>query len=141
MTKTEEIKVLQSLKGDTYFAQVFPNKVIDQMCENIKMDFALDNGIAIFEHSSAAQSWRTKCAHSTELIDSLYSENESLKRTNNELLEMLVISSLQAGFSYDSKEYKHVVSLVGQKYIIIAKIKHGYALTDKEKEYVNNNLK
>ena len=41
MTKTEEIKVLQSLKGDTYFAQVFPNKVIDQMCENIKMDFAL----------------------------------------------------------------------------------------------------
>ena len=141
MTKVEEIKVLQSLKGDTYFAQVFPNKVIDQMCENIKMDFSLDNGIGTFEHSHAAQAWKSKCLCANKLVESLRSENESLKRTNNELLEMLVISSLQAGFSYDSKEYKQIVSLVGMKYIILAKIKHGYALTDKEKEYLINNLK
>ena len=82
-----------------------------------------------------------KVLYSNELVESLLRENESLKRTNNELLEMLVISSLQAGFNYDSKEYKQIVSLVGHRYIIIAKIKHGYALTDKEKEYLTNNLK
>lgn len=141
MTKTEEIKVLQSLKGDTYFAQVFPNKVIDQMCENIKMDFALDNSIKTFEYSTAAQSWKAKYISSNELVEDLRSENESLKRINNELLEMLVIASLQAGFSYDSKEYKQIVSLVGLKYIIFAKIKRGNALTEQEKEYLTNNLK
>lgn len=140
MTKTEEIKTLQSLKGDTYFAQVFPNHVIDQMCENIKMDFELYNGIETFEYSLAAQSWKTKYIESEELVKDLQSENESLKRINNELLEMLVISSLQAGFKYDSKEYKQIVSLVGQKYIILAKIKHGYALTDEEKKYITEKL-
>lgn len=103
MTKTEEIKVLQSLKGDTYFAQVFPAKVIDQMCENIKMDFSLDNGIGTFEYSPAAKAWKSKCLCANKLVESLRSENESLKRTNNELLEMLVISSLNAGWK--SKMY------------------------------------
>lgn len=55
--------------------------------------------------------------------------------------ELLVEFMLKSGIQYDSKEYKQIVSLVGQKYIILAKIKHGYALTDKEKEYLNNNLK
>lgn len=141
MTKTEEIKVLQSLKGDTYFAQVFPNNVIDQMCENIKMDFALDNGIEIFEYSSAVKMYKGKVRELRQNIGELMSENEAIRKMNNELLEMLVISSLSAGWSYDSKEYKHVASLVGLKYIILAKIKHGYALTDKEKEYLTNNLK
>lgn len=141
MTKTEEIKVLQSLKGDTYFAQVFPSKVIDQMCENIKMDFALDNSIETFEYSSAAQSWKAKYIESNDFVKGLQSENESLKRINNELIEMLVISSLQAGYNYDSNEYKQIVSLVGQKYIILAKIKRGNALTEQEKEYLTNNLK
>lgn len=76
-----------------------------------------------------------------ELIEDLRSENESLKRINNKLLEMLVIASLQAGFSYDSKEYKQIVSLVGLKYIILAKIKRGNALTEQEKEYLTKNLK
>lgn len=141
MTKTEEIKVLQSLKGDTYFAQVFPNKVIDQMCENIKMDFALDNGIETFEYSTSAQMYKGKVRTLRQNIDELSTENDSLKKMNNELLEMLVTSSLSAGWKYDSKEYKQVVSLVGQKYIILAKIKRGNALTEQEKEYLTNNLK
>ena len=141
MTKAEEIKVLQSLKGDTYFAQVFPNKVIDHMCENIKMDFALDNGIETFEYSSAAQMYKGKVRTLRQNMDELSAENDALRKMNKELFEMLVLASLRAGYDYDSKEYKQIVSLVGQKYIIIAKIKHGYALTDKEKEYLTNNLK
>lgn len=55
--------------------------------------------------------------------------------------ELLVELMLKSGIQYDSKEYKKVVLLVGQKYIILSKIKNGYALTDKEKEYLTNNLK
>ena len=43
MTRQEEIKILQSLKGDTYFAQVFGSD-IDKMCENIKNDFVITLG-------------------------------------------------------------------------------------------------
>lgn len=42
MNKETEIKTLQSLKGDTYFAQFFNSHDIDQMCENIKNDFAIE---------------------------------------------------------------------------------------------------
>lgn len=45
MTKQEEIDILQSLKGDTYFAQFFGSKDIDQMCQNINNDFAIEGGI------------------------------------------------------------------------------------------------
>lgn len=44
MTKQEEIDILQSLKGDTYFAQFFGSKDIDQMCQNISNDFAIEGG-------------------------------------------------------------------------------------------------
>ena len=141
MTKIEEIKVLQSLKGDTYFAQVFPNKVIDRMCENIKMDFTLDNGIETFEYSSAAQMYKGKVRTLRQNIDELSTENDALRKMNKELFEMLVLASLRAGYDYDSKEYKQIVSLVGKKNIILAKIKHGHALTDEEKQYLTNNLK
>lgn len=42
MNKETEIKTLQSLKGDTYFAQFFNSHDIDQMCENIKNDFSIE---------------------------------------------------------------------------------------------------
>lgn len=42
MDKQTEISLLQQLKGDTYFNQYFNNYDIDQMCENIKNDFAIE---------------------------------------------------------------------------------------------------
>lgn len=141
MTKTEEIKVLQSLKGDTYFAQVFPNKVIDQMCENIKMDFALDNGIETFEYSSAAQMYKAKCEELQEKVKFLELNESVMNKDLIRMKELMVESVLKAGINYESKEYKAVVDMVGMKYMIMAKIKGCYALTDKEKEYLMNNLK
>lgn len=44
MTKQEEIKTLQSLKGDTYFAQYFKDSDIDIMCENIRNDLPIEFG-------------------------------------------------------------------------------------------------
>ena len=47
MTREEEIKTLQSLKGNTYFGQVFDNDTIDQMCANIKNDFGIECGVEL----------------------------------------------------------------------------------------------
>ena len=44
MTKQDEIEVLQSLKGDTYFSQFFTSNDIDQMCQNISNDFCIELG-------------------------------------------------------------------------------------------------
>ena len=73
-------------------------------------------------------------------IYELTTKIDNLRQQNNELMQLLVVATLKAGFRYDSKEYKQVVSLVGQKRIALAKIENGYALTDKEKEYITNNL-
>lgn len=43
MTKEQEIQILQSLKGDTYFAQFF-GEDIDTMCNNISNDFPIEMG-------------------------------------------------------------------------------------------------
>lgn len=55
MEKTKEIELLQSLKGDTYFAQLFGDQQIDAMCENIKNDYPIEFGLNIFEGSSVAK--------------------------------------------------------------------------------------
>lgn len=52
MRKQEEIQVLQSLKGDTYFAQKFGSD-IDQMCENIKNDFPIEMGCVFMTETEA----------------------------------------------------------------------------------------
>lgn len=55
MEKVKEIELLQSLKGDTYFAQLFNDKQIDAMCENIKNDYPIELGLNLFESSPVAK--------------------------------------------------------------------------------------
>lgn len=55
MTKQEEIDILQSLKGDTYFAQFFGSKDIDQMCQNINNDFAIEGGCGFSQKAEQLQ--------------------------------------------------------------------------------------
>lgn len=54
MTVLEEVKILQSLKGDTYFAQKF-GQDIDQMCENIKNDYPIELGCQFMAKDEALQ--------------------------------------------------------------------------------------
>ena len=54
MEKVKEIELLQSLKGDTYFAQLFGDEQIDAMCENIKNDYPIECGLNLFQCSSVA---------------------------------------------------------------------------------------
>ena len=55
MEKVKEIELLQSLKGDTYFAQFFGDNQIDAMCENIKNDYPIELGLNLFESSPIAK--------------------------------------------------------------------------------------
>lgn len=52
MDKKQEIKILQSLKSDTYFADFFGSHDIDQMCENIKNDFGLEYCCQFYQKAS-----------------------------------------------------------------------------------------
>lgn len=55
MEKVKEIELLQSLKGDTYFAQLFGDEQIDAMCENIKNDYPIELGLNLFGGSLVAK--------------------------------------------------------------------------------------
>ena len=55
MEKVKEIELLQSLKGDTYFAQLFDDRQIDAMCENIRNDYPIELGLNLFEGSLVAK--------------------------------------------------------------------------------------
>lgn len=55
MEKAKEIELLQSLKGDTYFAQLFGDEQIDAMCENIRNDYPIECGLDLFQESQVAK--------------------------------------------------------------------------------------
>lgn len=55
MEKVKEIELLQSLKGDTYFAQLFGDQQIDAMCENIRNDYPIECGLNLFQCSPVAK--------------------------------------------------------------------------------------
>lgn len=55
MEKAKEIELLQSLKGDTYFAQLFGDEQIDAMCLNIRNDYPIECGLKLFQESPIAK--------------------------------------------------------------------------------------
>ena len=55
MEKAKEIELLQSLKGDTYFAQLFGDEQIDAMCQNIRNDYPIECGLKLFQESPVAK--------------------------------------------------------------------------------------
>lgn len=75
-----------------------------------------------------------------EILSELIAENTELKKINKEMLYLLVLATIKAGYSPESREYKTMLGMAGYRYIIITKIQNGVALTDKEKEYLTNNL-
>ena len=118
MTKQEEIDILQSLKGDTYFAQFFGSKDIDQMCQNISNDFAIEGGCGFIQKA------------------------EALERINADLkkdLGMEIIKVLDKGFDEDAI-YQLVEGEVGIDAIIMFKHKNNIELTEKEIDYLVSKL-
>lgn len=125
MTKQEEIDILQSLKGDTYFAQFFGSKDIDQMCQNINNDFAIEGGCGFYQKAEALE--RINADLKKEIQQKIYD------------LGMELIKDLDKGFDEDAI-YQLVKSEVGVDAIIKFKRKNDLELTDKEIDYLVSKL-
>jgi hypothetical protein len=125
MTKQEEIDILQSLKGDTYFALFFGSKDIDQMCQNINNDFAIEGGCSFIQK-----------AETLERINADL-KKEYKQKIND--LGMEIIKILDRGFDEDAI-YQLVEGEVGINAIIKFKFKNNLELTDKEIGYMVSQL-
>lgn len=98
MEKAKEIELLQSLKGDTYFAQFFGDEQIDAMCNNIKNDFPIELGWDTFESSSVAKEnaeLRKQLTHHAKLEEAvakylLCKANEHIDSSLEDLAEQLI---------------------------------------------------
>lgn len=76
MDKATEIKLLQQFKGtDSYFTQCFNDHDIDQMCENIKNDFAIESDCQFFAQIAELKG---------QLRDMKRQHEEEIKRLNDE---------------------------------------------------------
>lgn len=125
MTKQEEIDILQSLKGDTYFAQFFGSKDIDRMCQNINNDFAIEGGCGFNQKAEALE--RINADLKKEIQQKIYD------------LGMELIKDLDKGFDEDAI-YQLVKGEVGVDAIIKFKRKNDLELTDKEIDYLVSKL-
>lgn len=109
MEKVKEIELLQSLKGDTYFAQLFDDQQIDVMCENIKNDHPIELGLNLFEGSLVAK-------ENTELKKQLACSQEREKTVAEDLL--IKANDQSDGSLADLAEY-----LVGSKKCLATKLR------------------
>lgn len=125
MTKEKEIQILQSLKGDTYFAQKF-GADIDTMCENIKNDFAIECG----------------CTFNRE-TEVLRKEIESVKAAAKDMITIFahnIIVALDKGNDTDAMAYQAVEEVIGIKEIIKFKHSQNIELSDSEIKYLVESL-
>ena len=141
MDASQEIKILQSLKGDTYFAQVFKPETIDAMCENIRRDFMIDCGIDVFENCHSAMKARSEALTNKGLLDEANGTIESLREQKSEMTD-LIIQLLYAGNnpSTDQEAEKFLDTYIGRKEIIKHKIKLGLKLSDLDEKWLYYNL-
>lgn len=141
MDRTQEIQVLQSLKGDTYFAQVFKPEAIDAMCENIRRDFMIDCGVDLFENCHAAIKARSEVKTLKGQLDERCNEVEDLHQQKDEIVDFLIE---QAGVTSDSNAKKNlfekVANMIGYKEMIRRKITAGYTLNSHDLEWLAQNL-
>ena len=125
MTKQEENHNQQTLTGDTYFAQFFGSKDIDQMCQNINNDFAIEGGCGFYQKAEALE--RINADLKKEIQQKIYD------------LGMELIKDLDKGFDEDTI-YQLVKGEVGVDAIIKFKRKNDLKLTDKEIDYLVSKL-
>lgn len=126
MTKQEEINILQSLKGDTYFAQFFGSNDIDQMCQNISNDFAIEGGCRFIQKSEALE--RINADLKKEIQQKIH------------CLGMKLLNIINKGLN-EGDIYQLVENEVGIDAIIKFKHKKDMKLTDKEIDYLVSKLK
>ena len=124
MTRADEIKALQSLKGDTYFAHLFDDAQIDAMCENIKNDFPIECGIDLFAGSEVAK----ENARLTAAIQ---------RQRDNDCDAALAI--LRKSVEHDDDGMDAIAHmLIGIKNCLRLKLAHNIALSSDDREALLN---
>lgn len=123
MTRLEEIKIIQSLKGDTYFAQKF-GQDIDQMCQNISNDFPIELECQFAAKENALQEQLK--AQQAASIDRLLSFAHDI---------ILAMSGC------DDEIYQTVKGYIGIDETIKFKHSQGIELNDEEVDYLVKKLK
>ena len=124
MTKEKEIQILQSLKGDTYFAQMFGDD-IDRMCENISMDIAIECGCKFNTKAEILQK---------ELKDLKEKAKTEMLLFACGIVEALSENNIEGAMTYAEKQ-------VGIEEIIKFKHSNNIGLPEKEISYLVSKLK
>ena len=119
MTRQDEIEVLQSLKGDTYFSQFF-GQDIDQMCQNISNDFCIELGCSFNK--------------ATEVLDKQLKEAKAEKDKAVKRNVFQIIDLYNGDVPADL--YKVISLQIDIKDIINHKRKMNYSLNESEIKYL-----
>ena len=123
MTRQEEIKTIQSLKGDTYFAQKF-GQDIDVMCQNISNDFPIELNCQFMEKENALQK-----------------QLKAQQAASKDRLLSFAHDIILAMSGCDDEIYQTVEGYIGKDEIIKFKHSQGVDLNDEEVDYLVKKLK
>lgn len=134
MDKQTEIKTLQSLKGDTYFNQVFNNHDIDQMCENIKNDFGIEMDCQFFQKIAALEKQIAdmKAAHDAEI--------KKINAAHKEEMENFGKALITENEMYVDNIYQTLEEKFGKQFIINTKHEENQELSDVEIDFLIENM-
>ncbi len=120
MDKKQEIEILQSLKGDTYFADFFGSHDIDQMCENIKNDFGLEYCCQFYQKAS--------------IFEQQVKEAKKKAQEDKQNFVRGLIEDFEG--SIPMQIYDRLIDSVGQLFIINWKREKQYPLTEAEIDWL-----
>lgn len=131
MTKQEEVHALQSLKGDTYFAQVF-GQDIDQMCENVKNDFGIMLNTTYALHLESLEKALKAAKESMAEAQAQYEKNyEELCRRQDERIKQLFLMFFGKS---ETQRYEIVEELFGRVFALRCKYEENSELYPEEME-------
>lgn len=119
MDKQQEIKILQSLKGATYFNQFFSSDDIDKMCENIRNDFPIEYNSSFYAKAESLQK---------TLNDAKKTQTEFNEAIAHRLIDICVGETAL----FDSV----LIDLSSRLSIIKYKRKQGYSLSNEEIDFL-----
>jgi len=131
MDKQSEIKVLKSLKGETYFNQLFTGEEIDQMCENISNDFAIEYGIDKLEAVGKLAKKQDEHDTTCKQLEN-YMEEVDRKTDEIESLAHFIADQAHKWSATDLRE--KAIEMMGEGEYIKYVLKKGYTLWEADKE-------
>lgn len=146
MTKEQEIKVLESLKKDSYFAGVFTIEQINQMQNNIRRDFSLLVDVRIYTQGDIddvrrfADNVLSNQQNRMQLLIDELAVNVGTQINKVEELEARINNvAIDLMEKHDLIPFEH--NLIGTAACCKYKMKQGIPLSNVEKEFIINRLK